>query len=76
MAHASLVLIPMDTAASVLQASRELNVTRTSTNVQAVKAIHAKIAAHVLMCLGHSSVNAQGDSLALDAKQVCMQTEA
>ena len=28
MVHASLVLIPMDTAASVLQASQELNVTR------------------------------------------------
>ena len=28
MAHASLVLIPMDTVASVLQASQELNVTR------------------------------------------------
>ena len=49
---------------------------QTSTNVQAVKATHAKMAAHVLMCLGHSSVNAQGDSLALDAKQVSLQTEA
>ena len=46
------------------------------TNVRAVKAIHAKMAAHVLMCLGHSSVNAQGNSLALDAKQVCLQTKA
>ena len=48
----------------------------TLTNVRAVKAIHAKMAAHVLMCLGHSSVNVQGNSLALDAKQVCLQTEA
>ena len=49
---------------------------QTSTNVRAVQAVHVKIAAHVLMCLGHSSVNAQGNSLALDAKQVRLQTEA
>ena len=29
----------------------------------------------MLMSLGHSSVNAQRDSLALDAKQVCLQTD-
>ena len=34
------------------------------------------MAAHVLMYLGRSSVNVQRDSLVLDAKQVCMQTEA
>ena len=43
--------------------------------MRAVKAIHAKMAAHVLMSLGHSNVNAQKDSLALDAKQVCPQTD-
>ena len=41
----------------------------------AAKAIHAKLAAHVLMSLGHSSVIAQRDSLALDAKQVCLQSD-
>ena len=44
--------------------------------MRAVQAVHVKMAAHVLMCLGHSSVNAQGNSLALDAKKVCLQTEA
>ena len=29
----------------------------------------------MLMSFGHSSVNAQKDSLALDAKQVCLQTD-
>ena len=48
---------------------------QTLTNVRAEKTIYAKMAAHVLICLGHSSVNAQGDSLALDAKQVRLQTE-
>ena len=32
------------------------------------------MAALVLMSMGHSSVNAQSYSLALDAKQVCLQT--
>ncbi|XP_074606892.1 uncharacterized protein LOC141859895 [Acropora palmata] len=49
---------------------------QTSTNVRAVKPIHAKMAAHVLMSLGHSSVNAQRDSLALDAKQLFLNVRA
>ena len=34
------------------------------------------MAAHVVMCLGHSSVNAQRDSLAINAKQVCLKTDS
>ena len=34
------------------------------------------MAAYVLMSLGHSSVNVHSHSLELDAKQVCLQTDA